>query len=310
MATSCLYCKSEKIIKNGKRKTKERGRVQKYQCRNCKRWFCEDDGFRWKHKPKEMIVDVIELYVGGGTTLRFLAQHLVLSKNTILRWVHEYSERIARFVNRFKPKIIPRIHIDELFLKMCGTFFYIWDAICADTRFAFFNFSQTRGKKDAEELIRQFMNALEVVFDGAFQYPAVLKKMLGIWWYYQHTHRCKDFEDKKNNNMSERLQNFLRSKLHQRRGFKSHRTGILHLNLVFTYYNFVRVHSAIRQTPAEAAGLIEYYGANSEKSRWNFLIREATRSLYFYLLSATSRIVGHCPQTANTSGLNTFTETQ
>ena len=80
---------------------------------------------------------------------------------------------------------------------MCGTFFYIWDAVCADTRFAFYTFSQRRRNKEAKELISQFKNALEMVFDGAFQYPSVLKELFGVWWYYHHTHRCKNFEDKK-----------------------------------------------------------------------------------------------------------------
>ena len=123
-----------------------------------------------------------------------------------------------------------------------------------------------------------------MVFDGAFQYPAVIKEMFGIWWYYHHTHRCKDFKDKKHNNIIERLQNFFRSKLHQRRGFKGLNTGLLQLNLLVTYYNFVRVHSAIKMTPVEKAGLIEYIGVKTERDKWKFLIREATKLLYFPLI--------------------------
>lgn len=93
-----------------------------------------------------------------------------------------------------------------------------------------------------------------LVFDGAFQYPSVLKKMFGIWWCYHHTHRCKDFKDKKNNNIVERLQNFVRSETHQRRGFRSLKTG--RMQLLFIYYNFIRVHSAIKMSPAEKAGVI------------------------------------------------------
>ncbi len=77
-----------------------------------------------------------------------------LSKNTILKWAYEYSERTTGFTNRFRPKIIPKINIGELFLKMCGTFFYILDAICVDTKFVFFVFSDHRGNKDAEKLIK------------------------------------------------------------------------------------------------------------------------------------------------------------
>ena len=152
--------------------------------------------------------------------------------------------------------IIQKINLDELFLKMCNQFFYLWDAICSKSKFAYLFFSPTRKNKDAEELIKQFRNAMLMVFDSAFQYPSVLKRMFGIWWYYHHTHRCKDFRDKKNNNIVERLQNFVRSKTHQRRGFKSLEAGRMQLQVLFIYYNFVRVHSAIKMTPAEKAGVI------------------------------------------------------
>lgn len=167
---------------------------------------------------------------------------------------------------------------------MQNQFFYLWDAICAENRFAFFFFSPTRKNKDAEELIKQFRSVFMMVFDGAFQYPAVIKKMFGIRWYYQHTHRCKDFKDKKHNNLAERLQNFVRSKTHQRRGFKSLQTGILQFRLLFIYYNFIRKHSAIQMTPAEKAELIDYLDANTEKKRWKFLIKRATEKLLVCLL--------------------------
>jgi transposase-like protein len=292
MTTSCIYCKKDKIIKYGCRETRNRGKIQLYLCKKCGKRFCEDEGFKYKKKSTETIIDTIELYTGGGCSSRFLSQFLHLSRNTILNWVYEYSEKISRFTNRFKPKVIPRIHIDELFLKMCETMFYIWDAICADTKFAFHFFSDHRGNKDAEELIKQFLGALEMVFDGAFQYPAVIKKLLGIWWYYHHTHRCKDFKDKKHNNIVERLQNFIRSKTHQRRGYKGKDTGTLHVNLLFIYYNFVRVHSVIRQTPAEKAGLIEYFDANTEVKRWKFLIKRATEQSYSSLTLFTTLILG------------------
>jgi transposase-like protein len=206
-----------------------------------------------------------------------------LATDTILRWLNQYCRTIYRFVGKFNPAIIPKVNIDELFLKMCNKFYYIWDAVCSDSRFAFFYFSDRRDNLSAERLIKQFIHAFFMVFDGAFQYPAVIKQLMGSSWYYHHTHRCKDFEDKKNNNAAERLQNFIRSLTHQRRGYKSLEGGRMHLKLLFTYYNFVRVHSAIKTTPAEKAGLIEYLDAETENKRWEFLIREGSRIIFYFL---------------------------
>ena len=277
-----MYCKKDKIIRYGWRTTKERGKIQRYQCKSCRKTFCQDDGFRWKHKSKETIINALELYVGGGTTLRFLSRFMGLSTDTILRWLNEYCRMICRFVKRFKPQIIDKINIDELFLKMKKTFYYLWDAVCSDSKFAFFFFSDRRDNKSAEELIKQFINAFFMIFDGAFAYPTIIKKLKGVDWYYHHTHRCKDFEDKKNNNPAERLQNFVRSLTHQRRGFKSLEGGRTHFGLLFIYYNFVRIHSAIKTTPAEKAGLIEYLGAETENKRWEFLIKEGSRIILLF----------------------------
>jgi transposase-like protein len=207
-----------------------------------------------EHHSKEKIVDTIELYVGGGVSTRYTAQYLEISKNTVLRWVFKYVGTISRFTKRLIPRIIQKINLDELFLKMCSQFFYLLDAICADSRFVFFFFAPTRKNKDDEELIKQFRNAMLMVFDGAFQYPSVLKKIFRIWRYYHNTHRCKDFKDKNNNNIVEMPQNFFRSKTYQRRGFRSLRTGIMQIQMLFIYYNFVRIHSSIKMTPAEKQG--------------------------------------------------------
>ena len=41
----CRFCKSENITKRGKRKTDNRGLIQRYGCQNCNKRFVIDDGF-------------------------------------------------------------------------------------------------------------------------------------------------------------------------------------------------------------------------------------------------------------------------
>ena len=85
MRDICIYCKSKDIVKFGKMRTKQRNRIRRLLCKKCNKTFCKDDGFEWKHRPKEKIVETIEFYVVGGNSLRFLAENLAISKNTILR---------------------------------------------------------------------------------------------------------------------------------------------------------------------------------------------------------------------------------
>lgn len=287
----CVYCRAKTIVRNGFRRTILRGKIQIYKCKKCGRFFCADQGFRWKHKSKDTIIDALELYVGGGVSLRFLAAYLNLSKNSITNWIYEYAEMICRFVERLKPPISTKLHLDELFLKMLGQFFYLWSSISAENRFATFVFSPNRRNIEAEKLIRKSPKALSMIFDGAFQYPSVIKKLFGVWWYYHHCHRCKDFEDKKNNNMIERHNNFVRSKIHQRRGFRSLKTGELQIGLLFAYYNFIREHSAIKTTPGEKAGIIDYGGKTSEKEMVAYN-KKGCPERQFYLVSHIKRFLG------------------
>jgi transposase-like protein len=277
MTNSCIYCKKPKVIRCGWRTTQQRGKVQRYFCRYCKRKFCYDEGFRWKHKPVAKILIVLEEYINGLSS-RTVSKIQNVSKNTVLRWIYEYATLLSVILDTFRQKMTDHLYLDELFLKMLNSFWYVWDSICRDTRYATIVLSPKRTKKDAEKLFKRSPDPTwDVTFDGAFQYPAVIKKLRGIRWYYNHAHRCKEFKDKKNNNIIERFQNFLRSKLKQRRGFKSDRTAQLHLNLLLVYYNFIRDHMSIEQTPAEKAGLIEYFDARSEQDRFLVLLKRVNR---------------------------------
>ncbi len=51
---SCPNCKSDSIKKNGSRQTENRGKIQRYQCKECEYRFTKDDGFfRMRNHPKK-----------------------------------------------------------------------------------------------------------------------------------------------------------------------------------------------------------------------------------------------------------------
>jgi len=91
----CLNCKSKNLMKRGFRYNKVR-KKQKYLCRDCKKWFVEDDGFkRMRHKPKD-IVRVISLRNDGLSLLRtqdHIWQHdgVKVTRRTISQWTKKYS---------------------------------------------------------------------------------------------------------------------------------------------------------------------------------------------------------------------------
>ena len=58
----CRFCKCKKFTKEGYRKTLKRGKIQKYRCLQCKKYFTNDDGFfRMRNNPK-IITMSIDMY--------------------------------------------------------------------------------------------------------------------------------------------------------------------------------------------------------------------------------------------------------
>ena len=55
----CPKCKSENVIKWTKRKTQNRGLIQRYKCNNCEKTFTIDDGFfRMRNNPSEKLINL------------------------------------------------------------------------------------------------------------------------------------------------------------------------------------------------------------------------------------------------------------
>ena len=62
---SCPFCKSKKVVKRGKRKTDNRGLIQRYGCQDCNKRFVIDDGFfRMRNHPKK-ITCALDLFYRG-----------------------------------------------------------------------------------------------------------------------------------------------------------------------------------------------------------------------------------------------------
>lgn len=288
----CRHCKTDKTVRCGFRTTKERGKIQRYKCKKCLRTFSDDQGFFGRHKSEETILDVLSFYLKGLTT-RELAESFSISKNTVLAWVLFYAHLLLRFCAGFVQKYARHLHMDELFLKMKDTFFYVWSSLDRQTRWAVMHFCSRRTREEAQALMQKSPKPLiDAITDGSFAYLEPVKQEYGAGWAREHYHRCASFEDKKHNNPIERLNNTFRQYTHQRRGFKSLRTGILQVGFLNLYYNFIRRHMAIGKTPAEAGDVWNWPPRISEKEKLRQLLKAAS----CLFLAAINRLLGQSRQ--------------
>jgi transposase-like protein len=136
--SNCIYCKSERIAKDGIRHNKS-GDIQIFNCKACGRYFTINIGFeKMKHDPKG-ITTAIQLYF-SGESLRNTAESLRLlgmdvSHQTIYNWIEKYTGLMSKYLEQITPSVSSTWRTDELFLKVKGNTKYLYALMDDETRF-------------------------------------------------------------------------------------------------------------------------------------------------------------------------------
>lgn len=148
----CPFCKSEKVIKWTKRKTQNRGLIQRYKCKECNKTFTLDDGFFRMRNSKQKITLCLDLFYRGVST-RKVQEHLQAfyphnsSNVTIYNWVVKYAKMISKFTDKIKVNNGKEIQLDEMEYKTKGKQSWFIDSIDTQTRFLLSaEYVKSRGK--------------------------------------------------------------------------------------------------------------------------------------------------------------------
>ena len=64
----CPKCESQNTIKWTKRKTQNRGIIQRFKCKECNKTFTKDDGFYRMRNNAQKITASIDLFFNGLST--------------------------------------------------------------------------------------------------------------------------------------------------------------------------------------------------------------------------------------------------
>jgi len=72
-----------------------------------------------------------------------------------MRWVHDFMDKINKYVSSLTPDVGDEWMADEQFTKIKGKMHYIWNCMDEDTRFLLANrVTPTRAAKDARALFK------------------------------------------------------------------------------------------------------------------------------------------------------------
>ncbi|MEK6879958.1 MAG: DDE-type integrase/transposase/recombinase, partial [Nanoarchaeota archaeon] len=135
----CGYCKSENIVKRGLSPTQNRGKQQRYLCKDCERTFIQDLGF-WKMKNSPQIITMsIDMYLSNLSSRKMrnqLKRHLLhkISHVSILDWVRKYILRVHNYVEKLGYNLGDSFYADETEIDCRGRNDRFWACVDWNTR--------------------------------------------------------------------------------------------------------------------------------------------------------------------------------
>jgi transposase-like protein len=274
----CKHCDSGKIIKYGSRKNKN-GKVQIYQCLDCKRKFSENIGFEKTRYNENIITGALQMYY-SGMSVRDIENHyemlgIKVDHSSIYDWICKYSTMASEYLNQIIPRTGNWIRADEVWVKVAGEQKYLFASMDDDTRYWLASdMADTKFQHNADRLLDLTKKAIgknptRFITDGLPAYKKSSRRIFGK--KTEHT-RYIHIQKQMNNNKMERLNGEIRDREKVFRGLKKKDTPIL--EGMKAYYNFTKKHGALKdKTPAETAMILV-----DGKNKWKTIIQNA--SLY------------------------------
>ena len=269
----CSKCKSDNIVKNGKRNNQS-GLLQRYLCRDCKYRFIVNFGFERSRKNPKIICAAIDLYF-KGVSLRKVADHIKqfydvrIDNTSVLRWIQRFADVVSPFVNSLEiPHLSGIYHVDEMMIHVrrentkLGHYQWLWNVMDNTTKFWISGLvSQRREVLDARKVFRDVklktVTPKAIVHDGLHSYNEAFTKE----FFTNYNPRVKNIRSvsvrhEGLNSVVERLNGSARDREKTMRGMNTKDSAQKIIEAMRIHYNFCRVHQGLGMTPSEAAGLM------------------------------------------------------
>ena len=280
-AVKCKHCSSLNFCKKGFRKTYNRGKIQKYFCKKCHRFFTNDDGFyRMRNKP-EIITMSIDMY-GSNLSSRKMRNQLTRHLNTkvshmsILDWVRKYTLKVSKFVDKLGYNMGNSFYADETLIDCEGRNDRFWCCLDWDTRLITgVHYSLSGNPIEAQKFLFKSIQKGKPKFiqtDGGVFYPKAFRKL-----FYSNKIGGLTVEHKIQNASVTKIHNYrietvfmkIKDRVDDFRGLKALWSAPILMNALIIQHNFIEAHTTIDEVPCNRAGQELDLGEN----RWLDLIR-------------------------------------
>ena len=276
----CVHCKAQDYTKEGFRKTQNRGKVQKYKCHSCNRYFTNDDGFyKMKNCPKK-ITKAIDLYFSNLSSRKVRnnfkrRETTKISHKSVLDWCRRYTLKVKKYVDSIKPSISGQCYADETEINRSGKRDNFWVSIDWGTRYINgIHYSPTTDVKEAIKFLKDITKhdlPKYIQTDGAKFYPKAFKKS----FYSRKTkgliveHRIQNVRRTKVHNYKiETVFMKIKDRVDDFRGLKQLWSAPILMTGIVLQHNFIEEHTTTGEIPCDLAQM----NIGSKQNRWLSLI--------------------------------------
>jgi transposase-like protein len=280
----CKYCGSINFSKQGYRKTDNRGKIQKYYCHDCKKYFTFDDGFYRMRSDNRTIAMSIDMYLSNLSSRKMRNQlkrhfNLKVSHQTILNWIYKYALKVHKFVENLGYNLGNSFYADETEIKREGKKDKFWCCVDWDTRLITgIHYSLEGNIEEAKVFIEKSIKKGKPKFiqtDSAKFYPKAFKRL-----FYSNKIGGLTIEHKIQNYQKTRIHNYkietvfmkIKDRVQDFRGLKALWSAPIIMCGLVIQHNFIEEHTTLKKSPCQLAGQDLETGEN----RWLGLIKMAS----------------------------------
>jgi transposase-like protein len=219
--------------------------------------------------PDHVVVTGLSLYYDGLSSWKTAKQlgeiyGESVTHKTILNWIAKFTKLVQPYIEQVleqQLKLSGKIHHDETEIKVGSEGCYFWQSLDENSRYMVAHLlTESRTSEDAKKVFRQILEKqrpIALFTDGSFAYDDAFKKVFfthfkagKVEWVRRVGIRARE-----TNNIIERAHSTLKYRLHDTRNLKNDKSAKTWLDFYIIGYNYCRVHSSIKMTPAQAAGI-------------------------------------------------------
>jgi transposase-like protein len=230
-------------------------------------------GFEKSRANPKAVTVALDLFF-KKVSLRLICDHLKQFHNisvthvSVLNWIRKFVDTVKPYVDAITPPHLSGIfHVDEMMIHCrrenmeMGHYQWLWNVMDNSTKFWISSIvSQRREVVDARRVFQDTKSKTNtpkaIIHDGLQSYNEAFNRE----YFTNYNPRVKNIRsvsvrNEGLNSVVERLNGTMRDREKVMRGMQTKETAQKIIEAMKIHYNFVREHSSLGKTPAEASGI-------------------------------------------------------